>query len=317
MTLTSAPHLSETHVGVAGDWHGNIVWIQRAIPAFHRVFPDVKTLLHLGDFGLYRDRGGKGFRNAVDYWCKRTGIERVLVTPGNHEDWDWLEQLFAVHPGEPVQVSEVIWVMPRAYRFELGGASLMSFGGAGSVDVLEYLGPRALRHFARYPNDRAARVTDSLFMLAPTAAGPAEMVFAAPDNEAASSFRDLMPAKHPDWWPGEMPSSADVAAAVSGGAVDVLLTHETVSGGTLRTESLMMANPNNWPAASLRYAGMSRARVTEVYETLRPRLLMHGHMHVFDRLRTQDGEVISFGKDGQRGNLAVLNPESLRVQMFD
>ncbi|GAA3882517.1 hypothetical protein GCM10022381_25980 [Leifsonia kafniensis] len=124
----------EERVAVAGDWHGSFSWVQKAIPALHRMAPEVRTILQLGDFGIWRERAGKGFSNAVDYWCRVTGIDRVLVTPGNHEDWDLLDAAFETQPGEAVQLSKTVWVLPRGYRFELAGRSFMSFGGAASLD---------------------------------------------------------------------------------------------------------------------------------------------------------------------------------------
>lgn len=124
----------ELQVAVAGDWHGNLFWVQRAIPLLARQVPGVRTILHVGDFGLWRERPGKGMLATVDYWCRQTGIERVLVTPGNHEDWDLLDAGFAQHPGEAVRVSQVVWMLPRGYRFTLADRDFLSFGGAASLD---------------------------------------------------------------------------------------------------------------------------------------------------------------------------------------
>jgi len=124
----------ETRVAVAGDWHGNTLWLQSIIPALHRAAPDVQTILHVGDFGIYPDRRGKGFLNAVDRSCLAVGIRRVLVTPGNHDDWSRLTQRFASRPGEAIRLTDVVWVMPRGFRFTLAGRTLLSFGGAASLD---------------------------------------------------------------------------------------------------------------------------------------------------------------------------------------
>ncbi len=127
----------EQRVAIAGDWHGNLRWIQTALPQLHRTAPDVTTVLQLGDFGYWprADRPGKGFLAAVDYWSKRAGLERILFTPGNHEFWPDLLKLFAAHPGQMVQVTEYAWAMPRGYRFTLAGRDFMSFGGAASHDA--------------------------------------------------------------------------------------------------------------------------------------------------------------------------------------
>lgn len=43
------------------------------------------TILQLGDYGF--DHSGHG-THAVDYWAHKAGIERFLVTLGNHEEWN-------------------------------------------------------------------------------------------------------------------------------------------------------------------------------------------------------------------------------------
>ena len=58
----------------------------------------------------------------------------MVVTPGNHEDWEWLEELFVASGGQPVQVSEAVAVLPRGWRWTLAGRSFVSLGGAPSVD---------------------------------------------------------------------------------------------------------------------------------------------------------------------------------------
>lgn len=127
----------EQRVAIAGDWHGNIRWIQTALPRLHRAAPDVRTVLQLGDFGYWPtgDRPGKGFLAACDYWAKSAGIERIMFLPGNHEQWDWLLHVFATHPGAMAQVTQRVWAMPRGFRFTLGGREFMAFGGAASHDL--------------------------------------------------------------------------------------------------------------------------------------------------------------------------------------
>ncbi|TFD94008.1 metallophosphatase family protein [Cryobacterium lactosi] len=135
--MTSIPDLSltgETQVAVAGDWHANIGWVQQVFPFLRRAVPGIRTVLHLGDFGYWGERSGHGFPETVSYWARAAGIERVLVTPGNHEHWSSLDSLFAVSPNRPVQIAERVHVLPRAFRFTLAGRTFASFGGAASLD---------------------------------------------------------------------------------------------------------------------------------------------------------------------------------------
>lgn len=119
----------DTLVGFAGDWHGNSQWAAIAIPALRRA--GVHTLFHVGDFGIWP--GDTSFIDTVEHWAKLAELT-VWVTPGNHEDYDRIDELFATQPDEPAQLSEHIMLLPRGYRWEQSGRSFVSLGGAASVD---------------------------------------------------------------------------------------------------------------------------------------------------------------------------------------
>ncbi|TFD94016.1 metallophosphatase family protein [Cryobacterium lactosi] len=133
MTIHDLTLPGETLVAVAGDWHGNVGWVQTALPFLRRAVPGLKTVLHVGDFGFWPERRGQGFAETVSYWAKAAGV-RVLVTPGNHEWWAELDARFAATPGQPVQIGEQVCMLPRGHRFTLAGRSFASFGGAASLD---------------------------------------------------------------------------------------------------------------------------------------------------------------------------------------
>lgn len=113
-------------VTVAGDWHGNVRATVGTLPEI-----DTKTVLHVGDFGLYPD---SDLQNLLEVLDEAEHIGRVLVTPGNHEDWVSLTELFAEHPGKALRISGKVWVLPRGFRFTLGERSVVSLGGAPSID---------------------------------------------------------------------------------------------------------------------------------------------------------------------------------------
>ncbi|WP_104199163.1 metallophosphoesterase [Cryobacterium sp. Y29] len=123
-------HQESTVVGFAGDWHGNISWIGRAIPALRRA--GVTTLYHVGDFGIWP--GETAFISTVEYWAKLAALT-IWVTPGNHDDYDQIDALFAGNPYKPQQLSEHVWVLPRGHRWTHAGRSFVSLGGAASTDV--------------------------------------------------------------------------------------------------------------------------------------------------------------------------------------
>ncbi|WP_431220360.1 metallophosphoesterase family protein [Leifsonia xyli] len=252
----------ERRIAVAGDWHRNQLWVEQLLPELARQSPGIRTILQVGDFGLSPDARGRRFLEDVDYSCREAGVERVLVTPGNHEHHDWLDSEFEAAGGEPLLVSETVSVLPRGYRFTLGDRLFMSFGGAASVD---------------YEQRRAGI----------------------------------------DWFISEVPTDEDVAAAIAAGPVDVLLTHETVEGGTAAVTQLL-TRPSSWPLEALYFSADSRRRVTQVWEATRPQILFHGHMHVADEIELADGRrVYSLGRDYQQHNAGILDLDTLGWQWID
>lgn len=98
-----------------------------------------------------------------------------------------------------------------------------------------------------------------------------------------------------------------VADAIAAGPVEVLLTHETVDGGCPRVERILRSNPMNWDAEALAYSALSRRRITELWEGVRPDILAHGHMHAPDQTTLPDGRrIYSLGSHGQRKNVGLL-----------
>lgn len=118
--------LSDPRVWVRGDFHGNVGWLQTLLPALHRYDRSITTILHAG--GWWMDP------RAVDYWSRRSGIERILVTLGNHEPYNEYTPLLDARPSRAVRISEVVWLLPRPWRLEIHGRKIRSLGGAASVD---------------------------------------------------------------------------------------------------------------------------------------------------------------------------------------
>ncbi len=116
-------------VAIAGDWHGSSAWATKMIRAIHNGHPEVTTVLHLGDFW-----SSTAMLVAVDRACNESGIERVLVTLGNHELWGTLTPMLDAQPEEPIRLSQRVLALPRPYRFWIGETSVLSLGGAASVD---------------------------------------------------------------------------------------------------------------------------------------------------------------------------------------
>lgn len=123
-----------------------------------------------------------------------------------------------------------------------------------------------------------------------------------------------------DWWPEEMPSEADVADAIAGGPADVLITHDSPEPEWCipAVRDTLVRNPYGWPQDSLTWAAVSRSRVNRVYEAVQPKLLVHGHHHVWGNRTVQlpgaphRTEVVSLGADGDAGNIWRLDLDLLR-----
>jgi hypothetical protein len=117
------------------------------------------------------------------------------------------------------------------------------------------------------------------------------------------------------WWPDEAITDQNVAAAIAGGPADLMLTHESPAGTPVRAvREILRTNPQGFPKPALEASAASRARVSEVWDAVRPELLAHGHLHAPGGGKTEDGRrVASLGREGQNWNLGILDMESLRM----
>lgn len=128
-----------TVIAFAGDWHGNIPWARKKI--LEVAENGVRTLHHAGDFGIWPGPSGKRFLSLVESQCAHHGVQ-LTVTPGNHEDWARLDQIWANNPKRrdaagnllPIPLTDHLTVLPRGWRWEEEGRSFVSLGGAPSVD---------------------------------------------------------------------------------------------------------------------------------------------------------------------------------------
>lgn len=250
---TDAIILDDHRVAVCGDWHGNLGWLRMLARALPRLAPDVRTILQLGDWRMDALETDALFADA--------GIHRVFVTVGNHEPFDLISPLLAAHPGAAIRVSDVTWILPRPARLTIGGRTVLSLGGAASVD-------RIWR-------------TEGV-----------------------------------DWWPEEAITDGQVAAAIAGGAAHLMLTHESPTDTPVRAVSEMLRkNPRRFPAEALNESAQSRAQVSKVWDTVRPQLLLHGHLHTPGGGMMADGRrVVSLGRDAQQDNLAFVDMQTLTLE---
>lgn len=248
----------ERVVALSGDWESDGPRVLPLLRRLRAVAPEVRTILHVGDLRweppmrLGNDRVYRhdDFLPRLETQLRALGL-RLLLTPGNHDDWASLSGAFAARPGMPRRLSPSMWALPRGCRFSIGGIRFVSFGGAVSVD-----------------RDRG---------------------------------------------PAEVPSDEDVAAASAGGATDVLLTHEPPNVGIAEVDALLQ-DESRWDALRLGLSADDRRRIDRLLEAVRPRLVVHGHMHVSGRRRRSGLDAVALALIGSPHNTVLLRLPSLHVE---
>lgn len=117
-------------IGLLGDTHGNTSWVKHAIETFAK--NDIKTIIQVGDFGIYQSHSGMSFTHSINVALDQHGMDMIVV-PGNHEDWDYIEELY-IHDDGWARLGHNIRVAPRGHRWEMEGKTFVGLGGAPSVD---------------------------------------------------------------------------------------------------------------------------------------------------------------------------------------
>jgi hypothetical protein len=193
---------TETDVAIVGDLHSNSVWALNVLPRIGTLSPGVRTVLQLGDFNVGVGRAAKGFLNLVDSLCRGQGIDRLLITPGNHDHQERNDSLTAIQRGEPAQISERVSILPRGYRFAIGGRSFLSFGGAASLDS-----DRRTEGVDWWPTEVASEAT----YVEAAAQGYADVMLTHEAVDGATlATRGIEAGKNPYGWPAHrLSASAD------------------------------------------------------------------------------------------------------------
>ena len=114
-----------------------------------------------------------------------------------------------------------------------------------------------------------------------------------------------------DWWPQEEITDAQERALASAGVADVMVCHDCPAAVT----HSFPRPPADWNPADLRRNDAHRVRLQRITEAVRPRYLMHGHLH---RAYQRDCEfdfgpvqVTGLPADGALRNFAVLDARSM------
>jgi Calcineurin-like phosphoesterase len=120
-----------------------------------------------------------------------------------------------------------------------------------------------------------------------------------------------------DWWPEEEITRAQATSVIAAGPADVMVTHECPAG----IEHAFPPPPTWWSPSDLRRSDAHQALLREVVLAVRPRWLMHGHLHIAYQGRVDLGagviEVTGLDCDGaEAGNWGVLDIRSMRWLHF-
>lgn len=114
-------------LGLLGDVHGDANWTNYALHRLHE--QGVSTVVQLGDFGIWPGEEGARFIKRVRAALKQYDMT-LYVVPGNHEDYDIIEQAQKSSPW----FGSRIFLAPRGHRGEFDGVSYVMLGGAPSPD---------------------------------------------------------------------------------------------------------------------------------------------------------------------------------------
>lgn len=119
-----------------------------------------------------------------------------------------------------------------------------------------------------------------------------------------------------EWFTEETINDDQVAAAITGGPADIMLTHESPAGSPVKAvRQILRTNPHGFPRESIIESAASRVRLGKVWDAVRPDLLCNGHMHAPGAGQAKDGRrVISFGCNEQEGSLGILDLRDLSVE---
>lgn len=137
--------------------------------------------------------------------------------------------------------------------------------------------------------------------------------FVSLGGAASVNFTSLKEGK--SWWPAEAITPGDVLKTGSGGYADVMLTHEAPLGIKM-IEDLKEASKDEWVPLELAYSHHSQTLLTYAVETVRPKMLFHGHFHVGYK-----EDVLFVDDDGQGFSTSVygmnMNRHSRNIGVFN
>jgi predicted phosphodiesterase len=128
------------------------------------------------------------------------------------------------------------------------------------------------------------------------------------------------------WWPEELITEEDVARAVEGGPADLMLCHDspcTAPNSITDDPYLQNLAARDFGSDMIDYCHGNRVMLAKATDAVKPRLLLHGHYHMFmaGTYRHADGTTAYVkGLDQGTGMLerctTVLGPEGVRAHIL-
>lgn len=238
---------------MAGDIHGNTEHALALLQVAAR--QDCARMFVLGDFGAWEHTvGGKQYFDVVDRAARKLRVQ-VYFLDGNHDKSSLVREMYGGKTDDDgfLVCRKNIRYAPRGHRWVWDGTSFVAFGGAYSVDKLWRLAKEALR-------ERNAQ-----------------------RHRLFGSTRERMTAETL-WFPEEEMTDDEFEEllAQDDSPVDVLLSHDKPAAADPEVNRKNYAEclPN-------------QERIQRAVQTLRPALLLHGHLHY------RYTDTISCGADAQ------------------
>lgn len=119
---------------VIGDSHGNARFLKTVLSQAHDFDQKFEVVVQVGDFGIWPGWEGEQFLDSVSAMTRRFETKFYFI-PGNHEDYDRLDELEAQFPDETfIQIRDELFYIPRGATWEWDGVKFGGLGGAISVD---------------------------------------------------------------------------------------------------------------------------------------------------------------------------------------
>lgn len=260
---------------LCGDTHGDVVHIEYLMQTAVR--NGAQAIFVLGDFGYWEHMDKGAFLDRCEDLAEQYDLD-VYWLDGNHEAHDMLRERYIESALVPrtsngfVAMRNRLYHAPRAHRWEWWGKRFMALGGAYSIDKAP-----------RLRGEAKARASARAEFAGREQAGKDAVARLSARSVRVLSGKPLL------WWPEEEITEEEVAEALDGEPIDVLLCHDKPRRSQPR-----------WNRKDFSECLPNQDRIQRVIEALEPARVFHGHLHY----RYEDGMLLP--PNGQGDRHAVL-----------